>query len=254
MCLIESEKLIDEVLVELVADRMPFTALNVSLLVQAKGGTERHRDMKCYIHQATSPLIGFDPTWQRMLIRPKNAPIDAWLYFPNEFDPNNFGKDKEDESNQPVASNFVPAAAVVAADGGTYGPHVSAPDIPWGCGFTLPRQAPQQASSTRAANAAACPPTPDGAVKSNAENRLCVPKRLLIDLGLKPGDTVHVIVDQGCGEIRLTSKPDPAATKGLRVDVRQTVRLSPRLLKDAGLQGMFFNIAKNNDMVTVKVH
>jgi hypothetical protein len=86
MCDSATIQLIEEVVEEKVRAGEMFTAFDVSLEVKKRGGTDRHRHMKRYVHAYHGRgLMGTD--YARTLIPIPGARAQAYLYYPKSADP-----------------------------------------------------------------------------------------------------------------------------------------------------------------------
>jgi hypothetical protein len=89
MCDSRTILMIEEVVEEKVRAGEMFTAFDISLEVKERGGHDRHRHMKKFVHDYhCRGLMGGD--YDRTLMSIPGAKAQAWLYHPKSADPNTY--------------------------------------------------------------------------------------------------------------------------------------------------------------------
>ena len=216
-------QLIGEILDLFINNREMFTALDISRAVQ-----KRLKDSGLYVHEVHRHLAlrehihaecnaELDHTWNRILISIENVPVQPNLYYPVEKDPATY------ETKYPVASGqFIPAPFPTSQFQGVVGQASAAVKVPGTCVF-------------------------------NSADYLHVPRRIVRNMGLNPGDTMHVVKD-GDG-LAMVKALDAGQTplKDVHIDNRQYLRVTRAFLQAAGLSGAAFTVTEDAGKITIKV-
>jgi hypothetical protein len=233
MCTPQNSQIIDTVVKEFLDRGQAFTAFEVSLEAKKRGATERHRDMKNYIHQC--PVLNDEMefgNYDKTLVHVGNEggqPLQAFLYHPKSYDASTYKPlERKGGSSQPAAVPSVPALAASTA-GAVNGSGAAAldPDEP-----------------------------DDGSYAVDYRNRLMIPTKFLRGMSATPGELVHVYADtDGVGTCIFLSKTAPTGdgvtSKTQMVERNGDLRLSQTTLTGSGFTGNKFLI--ENSGSTVKV-
>lgn len=221
MCMYVSE--IENVVNDLVNNGTMFTAWDVTLAVRKTVKARvQHFEVKREVHQMfdNGNMVGYN----RELANLPNVDPQPWIYYPPSADPKTY-------TGKPVA----PAAAAA-----------------------LPAPTPV-ASMTALDDGADI--GGDGSVvyKWDTTDRLCIPNKLIREMGLKQGDEVEVVCAVPPGnEVSVFQKGKPDYTKGLSnvatyvVDTYDNVRITRGALNKIGLSAVAFEIERNGDEIKVK--
>ena len=227
MCSPSNSALIDNVIREWTGQNRAFTAFEVSLEAKSRGATERHRDMRAYIHQTQALVDQMEfGDYQQTLIpvgSEKGQTLQAFLYHPKSYDVSRYQplsrKGQAPQQVTPPAS--IPTPAIAA---------------------TSPSTTP---SLSAVLDGDDDHDTGDDAFHLDYRKRLLVPTKYLREAGFKQGDNVCVLADSVCHSI-LIVKDEPSTAnftvKVQRVEKDGDLRLSQTTLQGAGLNGDKFSI------------
>ena len=224
MCMYVAE--IENVVNDFVNGGNMFTAWDVTVAVRKVAKAKvQHYEVKREVHQMfdNGNMVGYN----RELANLPNVNPQPWIYYPPSADPKTY-------TGKPVA----PAAAVA-----------------------LPAPSTTVAGSMTALDDGA-DIGGDGSVvyKWDTTDRLCIPNKLIRELGLKAGDEVEVVCEvTPTNEVRVIQKGaaaiynnglSPVAT--YMVDTYDNVRITRGALNKIGLNGVAFEIERNGDEIKVK--
>ena len=224
MCMYVSE--FENVVNDFVNNGTMFTAWDVTLAVRKTVKAKvQHYEVKREVHQMfdNGNMVGYN----RELANLPNVDPQPWIYYPPTADPKTY-------TGKPVA----PAAAAA-----------------------LPAPTPV-ASMTALDDGADI--GGDGSVvyKWDTTDRLCVPNKLVRDLGFKAGDEVDVVsVNTVQNEVCVVKKgetfpgapPHLSATLAtLTVDRYDNIRIGRTALNKASINGVAFEIDRDGDSIKVK--
>jgi len=223
MCSPQNQTLINNVLDDYVSQGRAFTAFEVSIEAKKRGATERHRDMRAYIHscQSLNDELEFG-SYSKTLV-PVGGGNNAFLYHPNSFDPANYVPLDTNQSPAPTQPNSVSAPATSAA--------------------------------------AATPTVDDGDIGHSLDhrNRLMIPTSFIRGLGVDPGNRVNVVRNNGSifliPEANAVADGDTATQQV--VERNGDLRLSLGTLMSASLQTGNFQIESssyNNSNAAIEVY
>lgn len=227
MCVYLSE--IEDVVTEFVNGDTMFTAWDVTVAVRKRSKDRvQHFEVKKEVHRMFDQ--GGMPSYNRQLANLPGINPQPWLYYPPSADPNTY-------TGKPAA----PAAA--------------APSV---VALPSPSSSMSTVDDDDAVDVAA-----DGSVvyKFDTTDRLCVPNKLVRELGLKEGDEVDVVSANGVGEVCVVRKgetfpgqpPHVSATlASLTVDRYDNVRIGRTTLTKGNLNGVAFEIERDNTAIKVK--
>jgi len=204
-----------------------FTAWDVTLAVRKTVKAKvQHYEVKREVHNMfdNGNMVGYN----RELANLPNVDPQPWIYHPPTANPKNY-------TGKPVA----PAAAALPA------PTVAAA-APAGSMTALDDGADIGG---------------DGSVvyKWDTTDRLCIPNKLIREMGLKSGEEVEVVCTVPPGnEVSVFKKGTPDYTSGLShvatymVDTYDNVRITRGALNKIGLSAVAFEIERNGDEIKVK--
>lgn len=222
MCMYVAE--IENVVNDFVNNGNMFTAWDVTLAVRKTVKARvQHYEVKREVHQMfdNGDMIGYN----RELANLPNVNPQPWIYYPPSADPKTY-------TGKPVAPTAAaalpaptPVASMTALDDGA--------DIGG-----------------------------DGSIvyKWDTTDRLCIPNKLIREMGLKSGDEVEVVCTTPPGnEVSVFQKGSPAIfNNGLSqvatymVDTYDNVRITRGALNKIGLSAVAFEIERNGDEIKVK--
>jgi hypothetical protein len=221
MCSVDNQNLINAVLDDFIGKGQAFTAFEVSIEAKKRGATERHRDMRDFIHQCQClndelQFGGYEKT-----LVPVGGGNKAFLYHHNTFDPSGY---------VPLdTSNNAPSVFTgITNQGGVSNPGISPQDA---------INASQNINklldpSTQQTNS-------DIGYKVDYRNRLLVPTNFLRSVPAISGQRVNV-VKLGQGGLKLVGETvqidsNDTATQQV-VERNGDIRLSLTTLLASGLQ------------------
>lgn len=210
MCDTQNQKLIDQVIADFMAQGRAFTAFEVSLEAKKMGATERHRDMKGYIHSC--PALNDEVQmgdYMRTLVPvgyEGGTPLEAYLYHPSSYDPSSY---------KPLSRGNSPA------------PVIDVQSRP---------AAPQQALPAPAQDDNDPALAGDTEFRLDYRNRLLIPTNFIRDLGLSSGEVVHIVTDEE-NKCLLLQKGAPAqgGSRTQMIERNGDLRLSQLTLAGAGI-------------------
>ena len=230
MCTPQNSQIIDTVIKEFLDRGQAFTAFEVSLEAKKRGATERHRDMKNYIHQCAGLNDEMEfGDYSKTLVSVGNEggqPLQAFLYHPKSYDASTYKPLERKGGAPPTPTPALPALAASTTPNGT-GTAVLDPDEP-----------------------------DDGSYAVDYRNRLMIPTKFLRGISANPGELVHVYSESdGVGNCIYLSKTAPTkdgvTSKTQMVERNGDLRLSQTTLQGSGLSGTNFLIENNTDAVKV---
>ncbi len=192
---------IDEVVTRWLDEGRMFTAFEVSRAVQEEGVRKRHLHLRDAVHEAIARAVGGRPDYARTLMD-VGAPDAAWVYHPAFADPSEY-RPLDRSSGQP--------------DG---------------------RSATRARSVRRASRRSATSAVPDGAFGTDQRGRLCIPVRLLSQIGIRPGQRVHVVCDAANNRVLIKKTGARSAHTSYTAEPHGNVRLTRGTLDLAGLNGL----------------
>lgn len=212
---------INEVVTEFVHSGKMFTAFEVSLEVKNRGGEERHRNMREYVHETIFRLGIERGDYSRTLLD-VGAPEQAWVYHTLGSNPYDYVPlDRGDREVVPAHSR----------------PR----------GVRNPTRLVAGLSSPFA--------IPPGAYGTDQRGRLCIPVSLLSQLGVGPGEQVNVLCDPANEQamISKTSATTGSADTHYTVEGDGNVRITQGTLEKASLDGMqCYRIEGNDAVISVR--
>jgi hypothetical protein len=211
---------IEDVLDDFSHNREMFTVLDISKGVQArlkaagKFVFEDHRHLAMKDYIHDQCNAELDGTWN---IKIENVDVRPFLYYPVEKDPASY------VTKFPVqAKGAAPGAPFPAQQFQVVGPATAAVKVPGTCVF-------------------------------NSADYLHVPRRIVRNMGLNPGDTMHVVKD-GDGVARVKAlDAGQDCLKDVNIDNRQYLRVTRAFLSAAGLSGAAFTVTEDAGRITIKV-
>lgn len=215
-----AENQVDEVIQDFVDTRTPFTALDISRRVQARIKAanqpyERHNDLKDHIHTCCNDDL--DNTWKRTTIQIPNVVGRPFLYYPSEKLPADYD-----------GIQAIPKPVTVG-----------------------------QATTVNTATINTTAVINDGGITFNKSNFLYVPKKHVRKFGLASGDRLNVYKDPGTHKVYLAKNPpDPAwqPVRDVRVNGRNSLRVTRAFLSGVGLTGASFDIEEDGGRIIIKLH
>lgn len=213
-----TQERINEVVADWVSGGKMFTAFEVSLEVKKRGGHERHRNMREFVHE-TIFRLGIERGDYTRTLMDVGAPEQAWVYHTIDANPYDY---------VPLDRAGMDAVPAHARPRGVRNPMRLTPGL---------------------ASPFAIPP---GAHGTDQRGRVCVPVGLLSQLGVGPGQRVNVLCDPANEQALVTKdsgsgqgNPDTSYT----VEPDGNVRISQGTLEKAGLDGMQCYRVEGNDTV-----
>ncbi len=213
----------EQVILEKAQKAELFTAYDVTREVRrrvGRGTNVPHNDVKQEVHNFfANGQMGTDYTRTLANLNLPSGTDQPWIYHPNTADPTNYSNVTVVQTHNGVNA----VTAVVKNDGGDDGVNL----------------------------------TSDGTYKVDARDTLCLPKALLQDAGLIPGDTANVAADALQGVVAvMKAVPDPSVYTALStytVDKYGNVRVTQHTLQRAGCGGKEYEIDGDANKVVVKV-
>jgi hypothetical protein len=214
----EVREKINEVVTEFIRAGKMFTAFEVSLEVKKRGGEERHRNMREYVHE-TIFRLGIERGDYSRTLMDVGAPEQAWVYHTIASNPYDY---------VPLDRSGMDVVPAHSRPRGVRNPLRLTPGL---------------------ANPFAIP---TGAYGTDQRGRLCVPVSLLTQLGVGPGEQVNVLCDPANEQALITKAT--GATSGnpdthYTVEGDGNVRITQGTLEKAGLDGMQCYKVEGNDAV-----
>jgi len=217
---------IEDVVTEFVDNNTMFTAWDVTLATRKRSKDRvQHYEVKREVHRMfdNGNMTGYN----RQLANLPGVNPQPWLYFPPSADPNTY-------TGKPAAPSAAAALPAVAAT-----PALSMSSLDDGADIGG-----------------------DGSVvyKFDSTDRLCIPNKLIREIGLKWGDEVDLVatVPPSANEISVYQKDTADFNSGLSpcgsytVDEYDNVRISRGKLTQLGLVGVAFEIERNGNEIKVK--
>lgn len=231
MCMYVNE--IVDVVNDLLREETMFTAWDVTCVLRKKVKQKvQHYEVKREVHQMFEQ--GDFPGYARALANLPNINPQPWIYYPPSLDPNDY-------KGKPVTASGVAAMPAVAA-------------------LPAPTASMSSVDDDTDTDIAA-----DGSVvyKFDTTDRLCVPNKLVRDLGLKEGDEVEVVAcatipTEVCvvpkGGVYPGQPPHVSSSVAkLTVDRYDNVRIGRTTLNKVGLNGVAFEIERDGSNPAIKV-
>lgn len=221
MCNTVNQEIINEVLKTFIDQGRAFTAFEVSLEAKSKGATERHRDMKGYIH--SSELITDNMEfgdYSQTLVNvgtEQGQTLKAFLYHPKSFDPNTYNP--LIRGGQFANKNSVAVIPPVA----------NLTD-----GTTTPTVSPSSESYVL-----------------DSRDRLLIPTSYMRKVGFEPGNTAY-IYQEGDAVAVGPKEPSLGVNKTQKVERDGDIRIARSTLEQNGLAASSFVIEVVDDIVLVK--
>ena len=221
MCSTENQEIIDQVLKTFIDQGRAFTAFEVSLEAKSKGATERHRDMKGYIHSSEVITDNMEfGDYIQTLVRvgeEHGQDLKAFLYHPKSFDPV------------------------------TYNPLIRGGQFAKGSQVVV---VPPVANITGPTTTTTASPSSDSYV-FDSRDRLLIPTSYMRKVGFEPGKTAY-IYQEGTAVAVATEGPDGVSAKEQKVERDGDIRLARSTLEQNGLTASSFVIEVVDDIVLVK--
>jgi hypothetical protein len=172
MCDSASQVLIDDVVDEKINAQEMFTAFDISLEVRRRGGTERHREMKGYIHDVMKDKVQNGDYNTTSVAIPNGNPPQAILYYHAFSDPSTYKPlNRQAPQNQPQPA--VQPALQASPQQADYN-------------YTAVTNDSQDGDDTSAVDGLVSV----GKFHLDSRDRLLVPTKFLRDAGFNAGDKV----------------------------------------------------------------
>lgn len=215
-----------------VQDGQMFTAYDVTKHVRSQTSENvRHYEVQSAVHAEMATLVstgGYD----RVLHNFTNnggATVQAIVYFPIGEDFNQYNPDEVKQANSaaPVAVATVPTTATVTT--------------------VVSPVAPVQPSGLSPAQVHIT-------MTKDKGGRVCIPKTLVQQLGVKPGDEVFLHESSSQGLLLITKEEWKHPLLGkLRVDRDSNVRVTPFYLRAVKYTGSSFKVRGTSDHIVVEM-
>ena len=219
---VEVQELVNQVVSEFVGEGKMFTAFEVSLEVKKRGGQERHRNMREYVHE-TIFRIGIERGDYSRTLMDVGAPEQAWVYHTVAANPYDY---------VPLDRTGMDTVPAHARPRGVRNPLKLTPGL--SSPFAIPA----------------------GAYGTDQRGRLCIPVSLLTQLGVGPGQRVNVLCDPANEQAVLTKASGPDAGNSdtsYTVEGDGNVRLTQGTLEKATLDGLqCYRIEGNDTVISVR--
>jgi hypothetical protein len=217
-----------------------FTAYDITRAVRrhvGRGTDVPHVDVKQEVHGmfARQEMQSYD----RKLCNLPNLPAGVdqpWVYYKDGADLTAYGLGQSVASSNPAT----PSSAVIAI------PASLVPDL-------------EADADSDAHNDDGTGKQSNGSFKVDSRSTICVPAKLVRDLGLSENDECFAFADPLANTVLLfkTNAPQGAgpltSLTSYTVDCHNNVRITQSALQRAGIPGQFYDISGNNDRVVVKL-
>jgi hypothetical protein len=218
----EAMELVNQVVAEFVREGKMFTAFEVSLEVKRRGGQERHRNLREFVHE-TIFRIGIERGDYSRTLMDVGAPDQAWVYHTLIANPYDYiPLDRSGMETVPPQNRPRGIRNAVKLAGGIDSP------------FAIPM----------------------GAYGTDQRGRLCIPVSLLTQIGVGPGQQVNVLCDPANEQALITRAASNAAGNPdttFTVEPDGNVRLTPGTLEKAALDALqCYRIEGNDTVISVR--
>ena len=243
MCDSNSQLLIDQVIQGKVDQKQSFTAFDVSLEVKRRGGKERHRDMKSYIHQAMETHVDFGDYNKSSIPIVGGNPPYAVLYYHSSVDPSTYHQLDRDTQTKNVTQNdavtLSGSASISSDNNATQNNMVT---------NTISVLADDLSDDHNDEDVVGV--VDDGAFLLDSRERLLIPTKFLRDIGLNAGETAFLVKGSDCLQIEANNG---MAFASLTIEKHGEIRVSATNLVNAGIfDKTGYNIFVENGKVLVK--
>lgn len=241
MCDSNSQVLIDQVIQGKVDQKQSFTAFDISLEVKRRGGKERHRDMKSYIHQSMETHVDFGDYNKSSIPIAGGTPPYAILYYHSSVDPSTYhqlnrGNQQTQNSVQTVCSTN---ASSISSDDSSTQNNISTISIT-SSSDDLSDEDDEDVVGV----------IDDGSFLLDSRERLLIPTKFIRDIGLNAGETAFLVKGSDCLQIEANSG---MAFATLTIEKHGEIRISASNLANAGIfDKSGYNIFVENGKVVVK--
>lgn len=249
MCDPQNQDIINAVVKEFITQSRAFTAFDVSLEAKSRGATERHRDMKDFIHQSSvlNDEMQYGNYTKTLVYVGDDGgnKLQAFLYHPTNYDPNSYVPQPRKRGNFPT-----PGVKAIPSFGTPTTPNSPTPAVCLPGGGPGTTTTPAGLSSGDGTDDGA---SDDGTYRLDHRNRLMIPTTFLKKLGLVPGQMVYMSPESKKMVLTAKAVNTSSGATSKMVERNGDVRIYEGVLNNCGMSGSKFKVemaaAPNGDPV-----